>query len=69
MWIYIDYLIGLLFVEFVVKIVLGYIEFDDKLLEFDGKYLIISFNNVLEEDFEEENSGEIVVEFRFIGGE
>ena len=69
MRIYTDYLTGPLFAELAAKIALGHTESDDMSLEPDSKHLTTSFNNALEEDPEEENSGETVAEFRLIGGE
>ena len=58
-----------MFAELAAKIALDHTESEDKSLEPDGKHLTTSFNNALEEDPEEENSGETVAEFRLIGGE
>ena len=69
MRIYTDYLTGPLFAELAAKIALDNIESEDMSLEPDGKHLTASFSNALEEDLEEENSGETVAEFRLIGGE
>ena len=68
MRIYTDYLTGPLFAELAAKIALGHTESDDMSLEPHGKHLT-SFFPALEEDPEEENSGETVAEFRLIGGE
>ena len=65
MRIYTDYLTGPLFAELAAKIALDHTESEDKSLEPN----LTSFNNALEDDLEEENSGETVAEFRLIGGE
>ena len=67
MRIYTDYLTGPLFAELAAKIALDHTESEDMSLESDGKHLTTSSNDALEDDLEEENSGETVAEF--IGGE
>ena len=67
MRIYTDYLTGPLFAELAAKIALDHTESEDMSLESDGK--TTSSNDALEDDLEEENSGETVAEFRLIGGE
>lgn len=69
MRIYTDYFTGPLFAELAAKIALDHTESEDKSLEPDGKHLTTSFNNALEDDLEEENSGETVAEFSLIGEE
>ena len=69
MQIYTDYLTGPLFADHAAKVALDHTESEDMSLEPDGKQLTTSFDNALEDDLEEENSGETVAEFRLIGGE